>query len=107
MKIKFAEVFSEKDWIHKELMCSLNEEIINKAKEDSFFEVKLLVNGVELEPEWFNYIMSEIEQHIDQRARKIAFEKFSDAQEKINSIIRILGIAEESLKCELGVNPDE
>ena len=60
MKITFDETLSRKEWIHRELMESLTDEVISKAANDRFYEVKLLVNGIELEPNFFNDLVNNI-----------------------------------------------
>ncbi len=61
MKITFDETTSCNEWIHKELLESLTGEVINKATEERAYNVKLLVNGVELEPKFFNDIVNNID----------------------------------------------
>jgi hypothetical protein len=76
MKITFGEALSRKTWLQKELMQSLNDECFNckEAIEKQEWDVKLVVNGVDVEPKWFNSIMTKLEEHIDVEA-KILFER--------------------------------
>ena len=57
MKITFEELLSKKEWLHSELLNSLPHEIVSKASEDQFYDVKLVINGVEVEPKMYNDIM--------------------------------------------------
>jgi hypothetical protein len=63
-------------------MHSLTGDIIDKAAEDQFYDVKLLVNGVELEPIFFNNIMDHVEKFIDSEARNLVKEKLEIADNK-------------------------
>ena len=69
MRISFREALSRKEWLHKELMQSLNGETIAKAIEDQYFDVKLLVNGVEIEPSFYNNLIDKIDEHIENAAK--------------------------------------
>lgn len=97
MKITFDEVLSKKDWIHKELMNSLTGEIIMKAREDQFYEVKLLVNGIELEPVLFNKLIGNIDIYIADEAKSLAMEDIRLISQKIYSLERILDKAKQSI----------
>ena len=57
-------------------MQSLNNECFNvkEAIEKQEWDVKLVVNGIDVEPVWFNSIMTKLEEHIDSEA-KILFER--------------------------------
>ena len=90
MRVTFEEVISEKQWLHKELLCSLTAEVLNKVAEDRFYDVKLLVNGVELEPVLFNDLINGIEKYVDAEARELAddrLEKIKAKSEKLNELI--------------------
>lgn len=71
MKITFEELLSRKEWLHTELLHSLTGDVINKASEDQFYEVKLLVNGIELEPTFFNNLVNGIEKYVDKEANSL------------------------------------
>lgn len=86
MKITFEEVLSEKEWLHLELMTSLTGEVIDKARKDSFYDVKLLVNGTELEPEMFNTIVNNIDKYIENQARNLIREKLEEAENKLEEL---------------------
>jgi len=76
MKITFGEALSRKTWLQKELMQSLTDECLNckEAIEKQEWDVKLVVNGVDVEPVWFNSIMTKLDEHIEIEA-KILFEQ--------------------------------
>ena len=75
MKITFEELMNRSEYMHIELLNSLTNEIIEKARSNGEFEVNMLVNGVKLEPRWFNDLMANIETYIYNEARMIADEK--------------------------------
>jgi len=90
MKITFEEVLSRKEWIHSELLNSLTGDIIDKAKKDGFYEVKLLVNGEELEPALFNQIMINIERFITEKAKSLIREKLEEAENKVSKLYKMV-----------------
>lgn len=76
MKITFEEALSRKTWLQKELTQSLTDECFNvkEALDKQEWDVKLVVNGVEVEPVWFNSIMTKLDEHIEVEA-KLLFEQ--------------------------------
>jgi len=100
MKITFEEVLSEKEWIHKELMNSLTGEIVTKAMKDRFYDVKIVVNGIELEPVVFNHIMNNLEKCIDEQARGLVLEKLQEAEDKVRKLSDIFDEATSKIKDE-------
>lgn len=100
MKITFEEVLSSKTWIASELLSSLSYEIIDTAINDQFYDVKLLVNGIQLEPKLFNDIMNNVEKYIDSEARKIVLEKLEKAEYKTRRLDELISDACEKIKLE-------
>lgn len=97
MKITFEEVLSRNLWLHNELMNSLTGEIIEKTKEDRFYDVKLLVNGVELEPVFYNKLVNNIEKYIEDEAKHLVCEKLAEAENKLNQLIDLINTAKGSI----------
>lgn len=93
MRIEFDELASRKEWLHTELMRSLNADLITAAKNDGFFEVKLLVNGVELEPDLFNDIVNNIERYIDNQARSLVTHSLESAKMKADKLSEMIVVA--------------
>lgn len=85
MRVTFNELINRKEWLYKELMHSLTGELINKAKEDQFYDVTLLVNGVELEPQFYNDIVENINKYVVREAETIIANKFSDMMDSITN----------------------
>lgn len=100
MKIKFEEVLSNKDWIHKELMHSLTGDIIEKAKKDEFYDVKLLVNGIEIEPSLFNHIMNNVEKYINSEATALLHDKLDKVKYKIRKLEELVDEASSKITDE-------
>lgn len=86
MKITFEEALSRKTWLQKELMQSLSDDCFKTLEPNQdWWDVKLVVNGVEVEPVWFNSIMTKLEEHIDTEA-KLLFEQYlEDIQETLEN----------------------
>jgi hypothetical protein len=107
MKITFEEVLSTKEWLHTELMNSLTGDLITKASEDGFYEVKLLVNEVEFEPQLFNKIMNNIEKYIDEQAKSLVREKLEEAENKVRKLSEIFDEAAYRIKDEFNLDESE
>lgn len=98
MKVTFEETLSRKEWLHKELMNSLTGEVIEKAKEDRFYDVKLLVNGVEIEPVFYNDIMNGVEKYIDAEAELRIINKLQDIEDQTQKLKEFVDEAIEKIK---------
>lgn len=107
MKITFKEVLSKQEWLHKELMNSLTGDVIVKASNDRFYEVKLLVNGIELEPTFFNDLVNNIGKYIDAEAEKLAAEKIAKISERQNILLNVIDEAIYKIKDEFNINTED
>ena len=103
MKITFEELLSEKTWLHKEMLTSLSFDLIDKASEDGFYDVKLLINGVEMEPKIFNDIVNGIERYVDAEAEQLLNEKLENIKYKINLLDELFSSASEKIKDEFNL----
>lgn len=86
MKITFEEIKSKSEHIHIELLNSLSGELIEKAKEDQFFDVKILVNGIEMEPKLFNSALVNLEMAIKNTARMMLQERLYEIESKVEKL---------------------
>lgn len=107
MKITFKDVLSKQEWLHKELMNSLTGDVIVKASNDRFYEVKLLVNGIELEPKFFNDLVNNIGKYIDAEAEKLAAEKIAKISERQNILLNVIDEAIYKIKDEFNINTED
>lgn len=107
MKITFEETLSRKEWLHKELMESLTGDIIEKASEDQFYDVKLLVNGVELEPTFYNRLVNNIEKYIDAEAKSLVCQKLKEAEEKSRKLSELIDAAKNSIIDEFNLDDED
>ena len=90
MKITFEEFISQNTWLEKELAISLTDEILLKASKDMFYDVKLIVNGVEIEPNMFNDIVSNIEKYVDLEAKNLVNIKLKEAEKKVKQLDELI-----------------
>ena len=107
MKITFEEALSRKEWLHTGLMNSLTEDLIIQASEDRFYDVKLLVNGVELEPQLFNKIVNNIEKYIDEQAKSLVREKLEEAENKVRRLSELFDEVAYKIKDEFNLDECE
>lgn len=107
MKITFKETMNGKEWIHSEIMNSLTGELIDQAKDDQFYEVKLLINGHELEPKLFNKIMNNVEDFINKQAKSLIAEKLEEAEEECNKILSVFREAKENALDKLNISESD
>ena len=104
MKITFKEILSSSEWLHSELINSLTDELITKASNDQFYDVKLIVNGVELEPLLFNKIMNNIEKCIREEAKSLIREELEEVENKVNNLSYIFDNVKNKLFDEYDIN---
>lgn len=86
MRITFDQIIERKEWLHREILSSMTPELIEKAAKDRFYDIKILINGVEVEPVIFNNIMNDVEKYIDAQARSLITEKYQEAEEKARKL---------------------
>lgn len=106
MKVTFQEVLSGKTWLQKEMLNSLTGDIITKASEDQFYDVKLVINGVEIEPNIFNDIMNGIEKYIDAEAKELVKIKLEKAEYKIRKLDELISDASDKIREEFDLGND-
>lgn len=104
MKITSEDLLSKKEWIHSELLESID---FNKVEISNVYDVKLLVNGVEFEPNLFNNIMNNIEKHIISEARSLIVEKFPSINEKTRVLHELIDAAKNSIINEFDIDEND
>lgn len=90
MIISFEDTLNKKDWLHSCLLNSLTGEAVESGKEKMEYNVKLLVNGIELEPTHLNELLLNIEKYIDREAKELAEAKLQailNKAAKLNEMI--------------------
>ena len=107
MKITFEEALSRKEWLHTELMYSLTNNLITQARGDGFFDVKLLVNGIELEPQVFNKMVNNIENYINEQAKSLVRNKLEEAENKVRKLSEMFDAVADKIKDEFNLNESE
>lgn len=104
MKITFQELLSDKKWLHAELLNSIPLDLVDKASKDMYYDVKLIVNGVELEPELYNKILQNVESYINDQAKQLVIEKLENAETKIQKLTQLLETTVENIKEEFDIS---
>lgn len=100
MKITFEELIRERSWLNSEILSSLPDEVMIAAVKDGFYEVKIVINGVELEPNLFNEVMSGIERYIDDQARSLIREELEEAENKVRKLSELVEEASNKIRDE-------
>lgn len=107
MKISFQDTISKQDWLHSCLLNSLTAEAIDSGKEKQEYDVMLLVNGIQLEPTTLEYLLSNIEKHIDNEAKALAEQKLQDILFKTKRLDEIVNEACKKIRDEFGIEIEE
>jgi hypothetical protein len=107
MKITCDEVLKEKQWLNAELSHSLTPDLIDQAIKLGYYEVKLIVNGVELEPQLFNDIVNGIEMYIKKEANSIVAEELYQAKYKINRLEQLIEEAAYKIREEFDIKEED
>ncbi len=103
MKITFEEILADNEWIHVELLNSLPGEVVTKAQLDRFYDVKLLVNGIELEPVIYNKLISGIDDYIDSQAKALMKEKLDELDSRVRDLDTIISEAKEKIREQFNI----
>lgn len=104
MRITFEETLGRKDWLHKELMASLTGDVITAAYQKQSYEVKLLVDGVELEPNLLNKLLTKVEYYIDKEAKVIFEEKYTEMIESLRNKFNNLEITLKDVQEKIAID---
>ena len=65
-------------------------EVLEKAKERGHFDIKLIVDDLEAEPELLGMIYLNVNSFIERRAGELAAEKFKEAMQEVEEIGQIV-----------------
>lgn len=112
MKIYYSEVLSNKRGVEKEILYTNNREIFDtETREDEegnpYWEVSLLVNGVEMEVNYFNSMFKELEETIEHRAEQLLQERLQDklyeAEIEFRKITDLFESVKEKLKEDFNI----
>lgn len=109
MKMSFDCVNGQNEWIHSEIFSSLNIDQINEIheKDPSGYDVKLIINGIEVEPSIFNLIMNNVEKFIKKEAHEMINEKLSEASSQVNILHNLVAEAGDKIREQFDIDPDE
>ena len=107
MKITFKEAIGVNDLLHITLMNCLTAEVINSARETEEYDVKLVVNGFDLDPTTLNLFQEKAEEWIETEAKKIAAEKFHEASKAAEDFAKMVNDIKYSLIEKYGVDVTE
>ena len=87
MKVKFEDLKQGHSWVHDELFSSMSSEVINKAHEVGEFDIKLVVNGIDIDPKLLNYVINNIEEIVDNKAKQLVLDKLDDAENEAYKLL--------------------
>lgn len=93
MKITFDEVLSKSTPLENELMLSLTDKVFathDPKTSPREWDVKLFINGVEVEPVIYNSLFSHTEEWIEERAKDYLREKLDEADRSIRELTEYL-----------------
>lgn len=97
MRITFDQIIERKEWLHREILSSMTPELIEKAAKDRFYDVTLLLNGIEVDTNLFNDILNNIEKYIDTQARILITEKYQEAEDKARKLHEMVDAVTKSI----------
>ena len=101
----------ERNWLHECLLGSLTKEAMDSGLQkdgDYFFDVKLLVNEIEVEPKLLHDLISEIYKVIERNAIRIAEEKLRDSLSRADKLSSMIDEACQKIRDEFKLeNPED
>ena len=104
MIITVEELLGRKEFIHHEILSSLTDEVMLSVDDKRQYEVKLLVNGIELEPKFFNDLINNIEKYIEKEAQKLINDRCFEAEMKARKLEETVKEAIENIREEFIIN---
>ena len=108
MKITAQELISEKNWLHKCILESINVDVIDDARDnhDFNYDIKMVVNGHELEPELLNKLITNIVAYIELEALDIVNTRMQSAVDKAKQLENIVQEASDKIRDEFGIEKE-
>lgn len=100
-------------WLYRCLMRSMSTEMIektrNKGKDEDKdnFDVKLIINGVEVEPTFLQDLVKNVVKHIDESADDLMKKKFQEAKQRLWRLDEIVDDACSAIRKEFNIPKDE
>jgi hypothetical protein len=82
-------------------------EVMEAAKERGHFDVKLVVDGMEAEPELLGAIYQNINMFIERRAGELAADKFHEAMTEVNQLGDIVMEAKRKIMEKYNIKEEE
>lgn len=98
MIITFEDTIQKDDWLHRCLLSSLTKEAMDSGRETKSYEVKLLVNGIELEPKVLEDLLNNVEKYIDREAAVLADRRFKEVSTKTEELQEVIEDAIEKIR---------
>jgi len=93
----------DKNWLHECLLGSLTKEAMDSGLQPDgnyLFDVKLVVNGIELDPKLLDVLVTGINQVVERNAIRIAEEKLRDPLESAEKLSAIIDEARQKIRDE-------
>ena len=95
-------------WLSRVIMNSnIDQKVIDNAMEKREYEVKLLIDGIEHDPDWINDVIQSMNEYINKEAKILANEKYQEAMEKGNKLLNIIEIAKKQICFDFNIDTDE
>jgi len=98
MIITYEEILHNKTWLNQEILQSLTQEVFDKAKEQKQYDIKLLVNGIELEPKFLTDLINNIEKYVNRQAEDIVEERLSTALNKAKDLTELIDVFSDKIR---------
>lgn len=108
MKITAQELISRKEWLHKCILQALTVEVIDDARDnhDFNYDIKLVVNGHELEPVLLNNLIENIVSYIEAEALDIVNTRMRSAVDKARKLENLVQEASDKIRDEFGIEKE-
>lgn len=111
MKITFKDLIDKNTWLHSCILSALTSEVIESGRDKKEYEVKLLVNGFELEPTVLSELIDNVLSYIDSEAEKKYIseykDKMYDAKKKADKMQDIIDKAFLKISKEFNILADD
>jgi uncharacterized protein YlzI (FlbEa/FlbD family) len=107
MILTTKEIVDRDTWLTVEILRSISTEAIEIGRKSGQSEIKLLINGIEHEPQFLIDLFSNIEKYVDREAERLVKQKFEEAERKIQSLDYLVSEAIDKIKTEFKLHEDD
>ena len=107
MEITTKDLIEKNTWLNSEVLQSLPIDYSINSEYKDRLDVKLIINGTEVEASLYNDLLDNIEKHIDKQARSIILDDLEEAHDEVYKLKRAVEEAKNNIIRRFELDKDD